>query len=372
MKELLKKLIRAKSTAEQGELKAAEVIEKEFAASGIKSQIDSWDNGRCNLFASIGSPQSGPAILFASHLDVVPAGDKDWQQPPFSPVEKQGVIYGRGAADMKGPIAAAVSAIKQIVEQGVQLKGQILFFAGAGEETDSCGTKKFMKNRDSQIKPAGVIITEPTNFDVVIAHRGILWLEMETKGKPAHSSTPQLGVNAIKSMQVLLEKLDDYQGGAQQHEKLGHASMSVNKIEGGEAMNIVPQSCRVGVDIRTIPEQNHKQILADFSNIIDGLKTRLPNFDARLRVLRTVDALETNPTCDFIRKFCSAVQKKQTKAVEFTTDGPYFAAEGTPVVVFGPGKSDICHKTNEYISINDLEKGCNYYKNIILRFCAEK
>lgn len=368
MKKLLKKLIQAETTAQKGELAAAEIISDELARSGIDCRIDSWSHNRANLAAQITSSGQKDGLLFLCHLDVIAAGKASWRYPAFAGVESGGKIYGRGSVDMKGGIAAAVTAIREIVDSGVKLEGDIIFFAAAGEETDSCGAGRFITNSEGKLpKITGVVVPEPTDFEVVTAHRGILWLEVKTFGKAAHSSTPELGVNAITSMKSLLAELENYEIRFKPHKLLGKCSMSVNTITGGKEINVVPDGCSIGIDIRTLPGQNHQEIISDFEKIFTKLKQKNPQFEASVSIVREVGALETDSSCDFVKDFCSAVGVSETKAVGFTTDGPYFASLGTPVVIFGPGKPQLAHKPDEYIDIADVEKAVEYYKNIILK-----
>ena len=371
MKNLLKKLISADSTAEKGELAAAKIIAAKLGRCGVSCRIDKWEQTRANLIAGLKSSCRRGAILFACHLDVVPPGQIKWKTPPFAAVEKAGKVYGRGAADMKGPIAAIVTAVRQIAETKVKLQGDVVIFAAAGEETDSCGAKKFVEGFYKKLpKLAGVVITEPTDFEVVTAHRGLLWLQISTKGKAAHGSTPQLGISAINSMRLLLNELDNYKIKFKPHELLGQCSASINTITGGNAINIVPDKCTITMDIRTLPGQNHQQIISDLRKIFAKLKRKNPAFDAEVSIIREVVAMETDNRCDFVRGFCSAVSVDETKAVGFTTDGPYFASLGVPVVIFGPGRPELCHKPDEYIEVSDLEKAVEHYKKIILSFLA--
>jgi succinyl-diaminopimelate desuccinylase len=368
MKRLLRRLIQAETTVEKGEMAAADIIRDEFGRSGIKCRVDKWDGNRANIIARINSTASRGALLFAGHLDVVPAG-AGWKKPAFAAVESGGRIYGRGAADMKGAIASVVTAVKQIVKAGVKLQGDIIFFAAAGEETTSCGAKRFIRSWGSRSPElAGVVIPEPTDFEVVTAHRGLLWVEISTAGRATHGSTPELGVNAIASMKKVLDELENYQIHFKPHKLLGKYSMSVNTIVGGRAMNVVPDKCSIGIDIRTLPAQNHQGIVDDFKEIFGRLKRRDHRFDASVSVVRDVAALETGNKCCFVKDFCSIVGKSKTRAIGFATDGPYFAKMGVPVVVFGPGKPRVCHKPDEYIDICDLEKAVEYYKRIIFSF----
>jgi succinyl-diaminopimelate desuccinylase len=368
MKKLLRKLVCAEATAQKGELAAAEIISAELGRSGIESRIDSWDGSRANIIARVTSAGRRGALLFACHLDVVGAGEARWKYPAFAAVESDGKIHGRGSVDMKGGIAAAVTAMGQIVNSGIKLEGDIVFFGAAGEETDSCGAKRFVRDCRGIPPLAGVIIPEPTDFEIITAHRGILWLKVTTKGKAAHSSTPQLGVNAITSMKALLGELENYEIAFEPHELLGECSMSVNTITGGEAINIVPEKCDIGIDIRTVPGQNYQDITEDLQKIFAKLKQQNSQFEAQVSIVREVGALETDCRCDFVRDFCSAVSISETSAVGFTTDGPHFASLGAPVVIFGPGNPQLAHKLDEYIDIEDVEKAVEYYKNIILKF----
>jgi succinyl-diaminopimelate desuccinylase len=369
MKELLKKLVQAETTAQKGELAAAKIISDELGRSRIDCRIDSWDHNRANLIAQITSEGQKDGLLFVCHLDVVAAGWQGWRHPAFAGVESDGKIYGRGSVDMKGGITAVVTAIREIVDSGIELKGDIIFFAAAGEETDSCGARRFISKLQSDFpKIAGVIVPEPTDFEVVTAHRGILWLEVKTFGKAAHSSAPELGVNAITSMRSVLAELENYEIQCQPHKLLGGCSMSVNTITGGKEINVVPDECCIGIDIRTLLGQNHQEIISDFQKIFAKLRQKDSQFKPSISVIREVDALETDSSCGFVKDFCSVVGVRETKAVGFTTDGPHFAVLGAPVIIFGPGKTRLAHKPDEYIDIADVEKAVEHYKNIILKF----
>jgi len=364
----LKRLVRAETTAETGELAAAEIVADELAESGIDSAIETWEHNRANLVAHIRSDGKKKGLLFACHLDVVPPGRQKWDKPPFSGTETAGRIYGRGACDMKGAIAAVVTALRQVVESSPKLAGDIVLLCAAGEETDSCGAKRFVAGYKGRLGSlAGVVICEPTDFEVVTTHRGLLWLEIVTKGKAVHGSTPQEGVNAISSMNTLLNALAQYDIGSTEHKLLGPASLSVNKIEGGQAINIVPDSCRVAIDIRTVPGQDHQTIIEDFKDIFARCKQRDPKFEAELSVVRDVGALETDSECDFVRDFCSAVGAEKTAPAVFCTDGPHLVPLGGPVVIFGPGNGRLCHKVNEYIELSDVQKAVEYYKGVIYK-----
>jgi succinyl-diaminopimelate desuccinylase len=367
MTELLKQLIQAKSTLETGELAAAQVIAACFRDQGIECRVDRWDDNRANAIAHVKSTGRRSALLFVCHLDVVGPGQEPWGYPPFEARQDKGKIYGRGAVDMKGGITAAVTAICETITSGAELQGDIVFAATAGEETDSAGITRFVQESGWLPKLGGVVIPEPTDFAVITAHRGLLWLEITTKGKAVHSSMPQRGVNAIMSMRRVLDELEHYKVTFQAHPLLGNCSISVNTIRGGEAMNIVPDACTIGIDIRTLPGQNLDAIRHDFEHLLAKLKADVPHFDGQVSTDRAVEAMETDAECEFVKAFCEAVNVDLTNAVGFTTDGPHLAPLGAPIVIYGPGKPGQCHQVDEHIALADMEKAVAYFKNVIRR-----
>ncbi|GAI09617.1 unnamed protein product, partial [marine sediment metagenome] len=135
-----------------------------------------------------------------------------------------------------------------------------------------------------------------------------------------------------------------------------------------KAANVVPDRCSIKIDIRTVPDQNHRSIISDLETICSELKENNPPFEAQIATVKSVPALETDVESGFVRSFCAVIGVGETGAVDFATDGPFFAGLGAPVVIFGPGKPEVCHQPNESIDIADLEKGREFYKKIIQEF----
>jgi succinyl-diaminopimelate desuccinylase len=368
MIDFLKQLIQARSTPEAGELAAAEVIADHFRGHDVDCRVDAWEGNRANVVAHVKSTRQRPALLFVCHLDVVSPGEEEWHHDPFEAHQANGKIYGRGTVDMKGGTAAVAAAICKAARSEPNLRGDILFAATAGEETDSAGVMRLMQDRDWLPELAGVIVPEPTDFSVITAHRGLLWLHIATKGKAAHSSMPQRGVNAIMHMKYILDALERYQVAHKPHPLLGSCSTSVNTIAGGEAMNIVPDHCAIGLDIRTLPGQDHNALRRDIEQLLGSIEVEVPQFAATLSVDRSVEAMETDPSCPFVKDFCTAVNVDMTNAVGFTTDGPHLVPLGAPIVIFGPGKPNLCHQVDEHIAIDDLQQGVDVFGNIIRTF----
>ena len=368
MKTFLKKLIQADSTPQAGELAASRVIQEEFAAYGIDCRVETWDDHHANCLVHVKSSGQKKALLFVCHHDVVSPGEVPWEHDPFSGLEQDGKIFGRGATDMKGGLAAAAAAIGQLVNAGVTLQGDIIFVATAGEETDSCGVIRFVENSSWLPELAGIVIPEPTGFDIIHAHRGLLWLEIKTLGKTAHASQPHLGINAIDSMKAVLSVLEDFNLGVEPHPRLGRCSMNLSTIHGGNALNVVPDQCRLGIDIRTLPEQRHQDIVRQVQARLAELTEKNPDFEATLSVIRSVEALDTDTQCDFAMTFRAATDIHELKPVGFTTDGPWLVPLNAPILIFGPGDGAMCHQPNEYILISDLERAVDYYQRIIRAF----
>lgn len=366
MKELLKRIVQADSTVEKGELNVARIIAEELAKSKIDSKIDMWDQNRANLVVHLKSSGPKPALLFACHMDVVEPGEGSWKYPPFSAVEADGKIFGRGSADMKAGTAAIVTALRQIADSGTRLLGDVIVLAAAGEESDSCGAKRFMESAKDMPDLAGIIIPEPTDFDVVTAHNGALWLNVRTTGKTAHGATPQLGVNALSSMRLLMDEIDKYK-----EARLPEGcSLSINTIKAGKDINVVPDLCHISIDIRTTADITNQDIIDGFKGMFNSLKQKHPDFEADVSIARDVNALRTDEDIPFVKDFCDCVSVNEMKAVGYCTDGPFLADLNAPTVIFGPGKPEICHKPDEYVDLADVERAVELYKKIILKFLA--
>ncbi len=366
MKELLKRLIQAESTRRCGERAAAQVLAAYLKDHGLEVELDGWDESRANVAARLRSSGQRPGLLFGAHLDVVPPGDEPWTHAPFDAVEKEGRLYGRGATDMKGPLAAAAAAVAELADEGAALKGDLVLAATAGEETDSCGVKRFVERQSGSLGPlCGTVICEPTGFTVVTAHRGMCWLRVTTFGRTAHSSMPQMGVNAISKMRRILEAMETFVPAHQPDPLLGVPSMSINRIEGGSAPNVVPDRCSIQVDFRLVPGQEAAGLVEEVRGLCSRLAADDPDFRSHVEIVRAVGPLKIESAEPFVQQVCRTVGTEGPVAVGYTTDGPYFAELGVPLVVFGPGDSSVCHKPDEYVKLADLERGKQCFKQII-------
>jgi len=371
MKEFLKALVKAESTAETGELAAARVVADELFKSGIESEITEWGSGRANVVSTVKGQDRRAGMLFVCHLDVVPPGQSPWKYEPFGAAESDGKIFGRGSCDMKAGIAAIVSAVRELVDSGQKLKGDVVLACTAGEEVDSCGTLRFIEENRGDLRDlAAVVVPEPTSLKVVTAHRGQLWLRIITRGKTAHGSAPHLGVNAIDSMNLLLSALSGYELPGGRHELLDRATLSVNMISGGKARNVIPDECSIEVDIRPLPGADNERIIADLGGMFDRIRSENPQFQAEIEVLRRLWGLETDPEDEFVRRTLSATNADRASGVMFGTDAVHFRQLGAPIVILGPGDPAMAHQPDEYVELAEVARAAEIYKEIILRQLA--
>jgi acetylornithine deacetylase/succinyl-diaminopimelate desuccinylase-like protein len=296
-------------------------------------------------------------ILLAPHLDTVGAdGTK------FIPQRKNGRLYGRGACDTKGSVAAMLSALCELANSKSRpFETEIIFVGLIDEEHAQAGSRALVKNK---LKADLAIVGEPTKLQVVTAHKGSLWLELETHGKAAHGATPQFGKNAIHEMSRIVDLLEtDYatQLRKRKHPLLGTATVNVGTISGGVQPNIVPDCCKISVDRRTLPGETETKVKNEIAAFL-----RAKKLSAKISSAKLAPALplETNPKLPLIQKFMKCAGQRKPLGVHFFCDAAILSAGGIPSIVFGPGDVAQAHTADEWISLSELERG----KNLVLRF----
>lgn len=371
---LLQEMIRFKTVNEPGdELPLADFIKEKLEGWGIRAEVDDFGDNRGNVFGRIEGSGERKALLFNGHLDTVPPGDIKWEYDPYSGEVKDGKIYGRGSADMKGGLAAMLMAIKAVKKADWKLKGDFIYSATAGEETDSIGALKFVK--DGGLEGVGaIIIGEPSSNGINIAEKGAFWIEISTYGKTAHGAFPEEGKNAIVHMNLLLSKLIDYKFKYKENEILGHPSMNISTINGGVKTNVVPDKCSMTIDIRTVPGMKHEEIIKDFKEIIEDLSNKIEDFKADIKILNNRAAVETKENHEFVKLAKEVVKEEfgkdiKAKGVNFYTDASVFLpVEQKPCIFYGPGNENMAHQPNENITIDSLMETVHFYIAMIERY----
>jgi acetylornithine deacetylase/succinyl-diaminopimelate desuccinylase-like protein len=344
--------------APYGEKNVADFLAASAAQAGLDLEFQDVRPGRYNLLARL--RPKGPlqrTIVLAPHLDTVVAAEAQ-----FTPRWNHGRLHGRGACDTKGSVAAMFTALCELAESPTRPQTTEIVFAGlVDEEHAQAGSRALA---DSGFKADLAIVGEPTRLQAVTAHKGDLWLELETQGRAAHGSTPQLGKNAIHEMARIVEVLEtEYAAQLRQrkHRLLGTATVNVGTISGGTQPNIVPASCVITVDRRTLPGETEAGIGREISALLRRrrLRARLANSK-----VAPAPALETDPKLPLVRQFFTTLGQRRAAGVNYFCDAAVLAGAGIPAVVFGPGDIAQAHTADEWISLAQLERG----KNLLLKF----
>ncbi len=364
---LTRDLVRFDTTNPPGnERQAVEYIAAYLEPYGFEAQLLDHEPGRATLLARLKGKGARGAMVFNGHVDVVPVGAGSWQHPPFEGVIDDGKVWGRGSADMKGGVAAMMVAAKAIAQSNLPLEGDLILAATAGEEVDMIGAFRLAELPEAT-KWQAVIISEPTSNQLGLAERGVLWIEITTYGKTAHGSTPHLGVNAVMMMVKLLSEFEKLAIPFEPHAVLGDFTSSVNTIQGGVKVNVIPDQCSVMVDMRTLPGQDHNELLGRLEDFLRRLEAEIPHFKASIRVIHELPPAETSPHVPAVQKFLSAAKKAvgiqvPIVKVPFATESAIFVpALQVPTLIIGPGDPALAHQPNEYIEIGSMEIAARLY-----------
>jgi len=352
-------LIRINSTNPPGnENEVVNYCERILKGIGAITQVIQHTPKRSSLIAKWPGKEGGKQILIISHADTVPIGtEAGWKTDPFSAEISDGKIYGRGASDMKGGIAVAISALKQLRRWG-DLECTIIFALTADEESGGIGIQKLIEPC-FDINPDFVIIPEPTENHIAIAEKGTLWLELVITGKSCHASSPSLGTNAIDGMVELLNKLNFSQFIKNTHPLLGRFSSCVTNVQGGIKINIVPDTCIAALDIRFLPGQSVDEIIGSIQNQITEIFHENTAISGEVKILLQREAIETKESNPFLKMIVASIKKVKNDVkiigVSYFTDAavivPHF---DVPFIICGPGKIDLMHTDNEFVAIEKL------------------
>lgn len=334
------------------------------------THIDTWEPypGRPSVSAYLdfGAEET---LIFDAHLDTVPV--EGMTVDPFGGEVRDGRIYGRGACDVKGPMAAmlcAVERVRQAVDEGAKARYNVLFAAVCDEEAGFGGVKSFVDRIEMAryAKIAGVIVAEPTLLNAVAAHKGTARWSITTKGVAAHSSSPHLGVNAIYKMAPVIDRLEQYAARLVQrpaHPSLGTPTLSIGTIHGGSAANIVPDSCVIQIDRRLVPGESPESVREDLLKSLGELELTLS--DPKV----SAPAMETPDDHPLVKQAIaaghSAGASSQVEHANYCTDASQYMQLGLPTVVYGPGSIAQAHTKDEWVAIEQLEIGVRAYEGLV-------
>ncbi|MGZ8362445.1 MAG: acetylornithine deacetylase/succinyl-diaminopimelate desuccinylase family protein [Caulobacteraceae bacterium] len=346
-------------------------------AEGSPGDTDAYP--RTNVIARREGSGSGPCVHFNSHIDVVQVGE-GWTVDPFAGVVKDGRVYGRGACDMKGGLAASIIAVEALIDSGVDLPGALEISGTADEESGGYGGVAYLAERGwfSPPRVDHVIIPEPLNVDrVCIGHRGVWWAEIETKGRIAHGSMPFLGDSAIRHMTAVLEGFERelYPAMAARHsdmpvvpEGAKQSTMNINSVHGGAGEQYaglpapcVADSCRIVIDRRFLIEEGLDDVKNEVRVLLDHLARTRPGFRYEVRDLFEVEPVMSDRNSPTARTTAQAVREVLGRDAAFvcspgTYDQKHIDRIGRlkDCIAYGPGVLDLAHQPDEWVGIDDM------------------
>jgi len=351
-----------------GESDVARFVADWCERAGLETTLSEPAPGRPNVVAVARGRGSGRSLMLNAHMDTVGvAGMTD----PFEPRLEGGRLYGRGGYDMKGSLAACMLATVVAARRG--LRGDVILTAVADEEFASVGTEAIA----ASVHADAAIVTEPTEMDVAVAHRGFVHLEVEVRGRAAHGSRPHLGIDAITKMGRVLvgiEELDGRLRANPTHPHVGSGSIHASLIEGGQEFSSYPARCVLQAERRTIPGENAELAERELREIVDAAAEGDPDFSADVRAPISREPFEVAQDAEIVQ----LVRQHATAAlgadpdivgVSFWADSALLAAAGIPTVLFGP-LGEGAHAEVEWVDVESLERCVEIYGAVAAELCS--
>lgn len=321
---------------------------------------------RTSLVARIGGSSETTPLCFTGHIDTVPLGATPWTVEPFAGEISDGKLYGRGTTDMKSGVAAFVVAVLRLGRELAEGPGVILVIT-AGEETGCEGAYHLAGLGDVLGEAGAIVVAEPSSNQPWIGHKGAIWLTARTTGVTAHGSMPEQGVNAVYKAANAIGKLEDFDFNIAPDAILGKPTLNVGTVHGGLNFNSVPDMAEIGIDIRTIPGQDHATILSNLSGYLgDGVE---------LETVVDVGGVLTDPANEWMQEVFDIMSgilgsRPEAHTAAYFTDASALAPAygGAPTVILGPGEATMAHQTDEYCIVNRIGEAVEAYTEIARRW----
>ena len=361
--EMLAKLIGFDTTTRLSNIPLIEFVEHYLDEYKIPHIRVDYENGKTNLFATIG-PDIVGGIVLSGHTDVVPVNGQVWTSDPFVMDERDGLLYGRGTADMKGFIACALSLVPTF--KAMNLKRPIHLALSCDEEVGCKGVRPLVAHmRDHLKKPRAVIVGEPTSMKVVNAHKSAVTFSTEVRGRAGHSSLTHQGVNAIMVAADLIGEMNRIrsdliaEGDPTGRFDPPYSTIHVGVIGGGTAKNIIPQDCSFQWETRLLPKIDPTLVpfrLEKFAKSLEpAMKMVAPESGIATTKTNEVPGLAPEQNSEAEHLALHAAETNSTHAVSYCTEAGLFQAIGIPTVICGPGNIEQAHKPDEFVSIAQIE-----------------
>jgi len=378
--EILERLVAFPTISREPNLDLIHYVQSLLESHGIASTLVRSEDGRnANLYATLG-PADRPGVMLSGHSDVVPVAGQDWSLPPFSLVERNGRLHGRGTADMKGFVACAVHALLRAAEAPLQIPMHLAL--SYDEEIGCVGVRRMLDVLETApTRPAFCIVGEPTELAVATGHKGKIAARAVCTGKEAHSALAPTGLNAIHLAADFIAALRTRQAalaedGAQDGDyDVPYTTLHAGLISGGVALNIVPNRCQVDFEIRNLQADDTEQILAairqDADRIASAARQQAEEADIAIEVVNAYPGLDTAPDAEVVSFVKSLRGSNSTIKVSFGTEGGLFNERlGVPTVICGPGSMAQGHKPDEFVTREQIELCDQMLDRLIERLSA--
>jgi acetylornithine deacetylase len=350
-----------------GETRIADFIEGWAREAGLEAERLEETPGRPSVLVRAAGSGGGRTLLLCGHIDTV---NVEGMADPHSPRVDGDRLYGRGAYDMKGGVAAALVAAREASRLG--LAGDVVVACVADEEHASLGVQETLRRADAD----AAIVTEPTEVQLAVAHKGFVWVEVVVTGRSAHGSRPHLGVDAIVKMGAFLNELErlDRSLGEREHPLLGRPSVHASVIEGGVELSSYPAGCTLRLERRTLPGETAETIDREVEELLERCRAADTEFEASHRTLLVREPFEIGQDHELVAVVADAAAevlpgRPPIAGVSYWADAAFIAAAGIPTVLFGPG-GEGAHAIEEWVSLSDTETVARTLVGVAGRICA--
>ncbi|WP_024656183.1 acetylornithine deacetylase [Pseudomonas syringae USA007] len=374
--EILKRLIAFDTVSSEPNMALIEYVRELLASKGIESLIVKDETGKkANLFASTG-PRDVPGVLLSGHTDVVPAAGQAWTMPPFQATLRDGRIYGRGTCDMKGFIALAIDAMLNAADMTLLRPLQLAL--SHDEEIGCVGVRRLLDVLHlAPVRPFLCVVGEPTLMQFAVGHKGKASYRTFCRGQEAHSSLAPRAVNAIHLASDFIAELRnsqkriEQQGSRDEGYDIPYSTVHIGRIDGGKALNIVPNLCTLEFEYRNLPGDNPDVLLEQLRERAEVLVREAKQLSGvaaiEIEVMNEYPALETHPSVEAVRMLHAFAEPgTQHIKVSYGTEGGLFAGRlNVPVVVCGPGSIEQAHKPDEFIDESQMDAGERFLQSLL-------
>jgi acetylornithine deacetylase len=353
-----------------GEREIAAFIAKSLRGCGLAAEIYEAEPGRTSVVGRLAGTGGGRSLMLNAHCDTV---DVAGMEEPFSGAIRDGKLYGRGAFDMKGSLAACMAAAKALADSGARLRGDVLVAAVADEEYGSLGTRHLI----GRVRVDGAIVTEPTALETCLAHKGYLWIEVAIAGRAAHGSKFELGIDANLKMGTFLHelaKLERELRARPPHPLVGPPSLHAALLSGGSGLSTYAASSTVQIERRTIPSETEAQAVAEIQAVVDCVAASDPDFHATVRPFFSRDPFEVSANAAIVQVVDRAAAKVRGVAPKHIGDTPWMdaallQAAGVETVVFGAAGAG-AHAAVEWVTVESVIQLAEILAEAAVEYCS--